>query len=231
MVAAQRLRLLLVAVAAVAGCGSPHPVADTSAAAVTPATELPGLLATVADVNSLMGIGTLMAQPPISEMNDDRHLLPNLNCLGVWQLDEAAIYGERGGENWEAVRHQTMQDRGGDQWQHLVVQSVAAYPSAQAAAGFFVDSGRRWENCVDHHVNITLNDRALPSWFSGQLDRTDNRLTMPIARGAGAQSRSCEHVLNVRGNVVIEVQACGPSASDVGRAAGIADRIESQLTA
>ncbi|MGH3580932.1 MAG: sensor domain-containing protein, partial [Mycobacterium sp.] len=53
---------------------------------------LPGLLLTAKDVDTVMGVSGMTPQNPVDVMGDHRNLLPNLNCLGVWQVNEAPIY-------------------------------------------------------------------------------------------------------------------------------------------
>jgi hypothetical protein len=53
---------------------------------------------------------------------------------------------------------------------------------------------------------------------------------MPVTRGVGNQTRSCQRVLAIASNVIVDVQACKPQQSTaVTQAAEIADRIESKL--
>jgi hypothetical protein len=116
-----------------------------------------------------------------------------------------------------------------EQWDTLVVQSVVTYHSVDDATKFFTESSDRWSKCTDHHVNITLNGIPLPKWFSGDLAKTGNRLTIPVTRGSGDQIRACQRVLALAVNVIIDVQACKPKGSVVTQAGTIADRIESAL--
>ena len=214
-----------------AGCSSEKSSAAT-AATVVPDTELESLLVGVADISTVMGVPTLTPHPVTQVMNDDRNLLSNMNCLGVWQPDQAAIYGEQGtADGWRAIRQQVLRAPDSDDWSTSVAQSVVSYPSADAARRFFDESAERWTKCTNHHVNITLNDRALPRWLSGDLSRTENQLAMPIARGSGAQSRVCQHVLSVRSNVVIDVEACRPPIPVITQASAISAKIEKAIAA
>lgn len=226
---------LAVAVLGLAGC-SGH-TAGTAQSSSSPATVIPDvdldqLLLSVDDINTAMGTTGMTPQPAETEMGDNRNLLPNLNCLGVWQPTEGAIYGKRGGPTgWSAMRRQMLRAPDTEEWKYLAVQSVISYPSADAATAFFNESADRWSKCTNHHVNITLNDKPLPRWLSGSLDRTPTRLTMPISRGAESPgSQSCEHVLGVAANIVIDVETCIPQANSVTQAATIADRIEAAIS-
>jgi hypothetical protein len=226
-----RLPAAIVIGLAIAGCSSEPktPPAPTTPAIVADR-DLDGLLRSASDIDAVMHTTGITPHPASSQMADNRNLLPNLNCLGVWQVDEAAIYGERGGtDGWSAMRQQLLRTPDADTWDALVVQSVVSYPAPDAAQAFFSQSADHWSKCTDHNVNITLNDRPLPKWHSGRLEATDTRLAMPIARGTGTDSRSCQHVLAVESNVVIDVEACTPPVPAVTQAADIASAIAAAI--
>jgi serine/threonine-protein kinase len=87
-----------------------------------------------------------------------------------------------------------------DNWDALVVQAVAAYPSADDARKFFAASTERWSKCT-------------------------NRLTMPISQDPAG--KLCQHALSVDGNIIVDVSACNQSATDQG--AQIAQKIEDRV--
>jgi hypothetical protein len=221
--------LLLVLGVSMSGCGDTRSQSPAAPGMVSDS-ALEGLLLSVAEINTVMGTSNMAQSPMVTAMSDDRNLLPNVNCLGVWQVDQAAIYGTGGGpDGWQSLRKNIFRTPDDNDWTSLVVQSVVSYPSAQAAQRFFGASAQRWSKCTDHHVNITLNDRPLPKWLSGDLARTETRLAIPIARGVGDHARMCQHSLSVASNVIIEVEACSPPTRVVTQAAVIADQIESSL--
>jgi hypothetical protein len=220
---------LLVLELLITGCAAAR-TPSASPPNLIPDSALEGLLLSAAEINTVMGTTEMAQSPMITAMSDDRNLLPNLNCLGVWQVGQAAIYGPGGGiDGWRSLRQNMFRTPDGDEWSSLVVQSVVSYPSADASRKFFEGSAERWSKCTDHHVNITLNDRPLPKWLSGDLSRTDTRLAIPIARGIGGESRMCQHSLSLASNVIIDVEACRPPTQVVTEAASIAGRIESSL--
>ena len=173
-----------------------------------------------------MGATGMQAHQPVSQMADHRNLLPNLNCLGVWQVNEAPIYDP---SHWKSLRQQMLRSPDTDTWDTLVVQSVVSYRTPDAARDFFTQSADRWSQCTNHNVNIRVNDQALPAWKSGDLTRTDNQLAMPYSRGSGDAARSCQHVLAVAANVVIDVAACGAQSPSFTKAADVAAGIDANL--
>lgn len=214
-----------VVVSVLAGCAQ-APAAETPPKPV-PESALSGLLLSADVIDSVMSTTRITPHAPVEQMGDHRNLLPNLNCLGVWQVNEAPIYDP---SDWQQLRQQMLRSPDIDNWDTLVVQSIVSYRSTDAARRFFDESANRWANCANHRVNIRLNDRPLPAWLSGDLTATDTRLTMPYVRGSGPQTRSCERALAVAGNVILDIQACKPQQPDAVTQAGeIADRIEAEL--
>jgi len=193
---------------------------------LVPANALDSALLSVGEVDSAMGTTGMVAHPRVDAMSDHRNLLPNLNCLGIWQVNEAGVYGKDG---WIALRQELLRSPDTDNWQNLVVQSVVNYPSTDAARDFFTQSADRWSKCTDHNVNITLNDKPLPKWRSGALTKTDTELAIPFTRGDAIGVASCQRVLKVENNVIADVQACTRDDSTGTKAATVADQIAAKL--
>ncbi|MEH3141921.1 MAG: sensor domain-containing protein [Mycobacterium kyogaense] len=212
-----------------AGCsGTPTP--QPTAQELVPESALNGLLLNGNDIDAIMDGAPLIAEPVTSAMDDNRNMLPNLNCLGVWHPGETAIYGTADTPgSWTSVRRQLLRAPGNDQWRSSVVQSVTSYPTPEGARDFLSQSADRWTKCSNHTVNITLNDQRLPRWRSGDLDAAPDRLRMPIGRSTETASSSCEHVLSARVNVVIDVLACTPRSADMRQASVISERIASHV--
>ena len=210
-----------------AGCGGGAASGASQAPKLVPDSALTGSLLSADELNAIMGTSGMTPHPPVGQMGDHRNLLPNLNCLGVWQVNEAPIYES---SHWKAVRQQMFRVPDTDHWDSLVVQSVVSYQTADGARQFFTESTDRWSKCANHNVNIQLNGQALPAWRSGDLTKTGTRLAIPYTRGSGDQTRSCQHVLSMAANLILDIQACKPQQqSAVTQAAAVADKIESKL--
>lgn len=210
-----------------AGCAGGAASGATEPPKLVPDSALPGLVLSVDDLNAIMGTTGMTAHPPVAQMGDHRNLLPNLNCLGVWQVNEAPIYEP---SHWKSVRQQMVRTPDTDGWDSLVVQSVVSYRTADGAREFFTESTDRWSKCTNHNVNIQLNGQVLPAWRSGDLTKTDTELAMPYTRGTGDQTRLCQRALSVVANLILDIQACKPQQqAAVTQAADVADKIESKL--
>ncbi len=207
-----------------AGC-SGHGAQQAHAPRLLGDGDLDALLLSAGQMNTVMATTGMTPRPTVRTMGDHRNLLPNLNCLGVWQVNEAAVYGK----GWTALRQQLQRSPDNDDWDNLVVQSVVSFPSQHDARDFYRQSADRWSRCADHNVNINLNGQQLPTWRSGPLAETDSELSMPFTRGAGDHQRSCQRVLAVEVNVIIDAQACKPAAATVTQAAEVADTIRAAI--
>jgi hypothetical protein len=214
---------VLVAGIAVAGCSSGPTTTHPSTPKLVPPSALDGLLPSVGDINAVMGT-TMTPHSAFSTTADHRDLLPNLNCLGIWEIGENAIYGPSG---FTAIRGQVLRDPDSNQWNSLVVQAVVSYPTADAAKKFFADSADRWSKCSNHHVNMTYTGHALISLTFGALTKTDTELTIPVTSSGGGQP--CQRALTVDDNLIIDVAACGPSITD--QATSIVSKIRARISA
>ena len=213
---------------AVAGCSSHQDQKPSAAPELVPMNALDKVLLSPDEVNTIMGTTGLTAHPRVQVMGDHRNLLPNLNCLGIWQVDESGVYGADG---WIAVRQEMLRSPDSDAWRTLVVQSVVNYPSTGDARAFFSQSADRWSKCTNHNVNITLNGKPLPKWHSGDLTKSDTQLAIPFTRGDVNGTDSCQRVLSVDDNVIIDIEACTRDVAPVTQAAVVADKIKAKLPA
>ncbi|MCV7357010.1 sensor domain-containing protein [Mycolicibacterium fluoranthenivorans] len=212
---------------ALAGCSDGAASDSAKPPKSVPDSALPGLLLSAKDVDTAMGVTGMTPQNPVDVMGDHRNLLSNLNCLGVWQVNEAPIYDP---SHYKTLRQQMLRTPNTDQWDSLVVQSAVTYRTADAARAFFDDSADRWSKCTNHTINIRVNGQALPKWVSGNLAKTDTLLSMPYTRGADSQTRSCQRALALAANVILDIQACKPAQQEpISAAVDIADRIESKM--
>jgi hypothetical protein len=213
--------LLILALMA-SSCTKPpqKPVAPPTVAAAA----LDSLLLSAGEVDAVMGTQGMAPQPATAELNDHHDVVANLNCLGIWQTDEAAIY-EKSGRT--GLRRQSLRVPDSDPWEDLVVQSVVSFPSAEAATAFFADSSGRWSKCTNHRLNIAAGAQPATAWMSGELTKTDTDLTIPVTRQAGDQVRRCQRILALKANVVVDLEACKPQP--VTQASALVDRIEAKL--
>jgi hypothetical protein len=214
----------LLILALTASSCSAKPPHEPVAPATVEAAALDSLLLSAGEVDAVMGTHGFTPQPATTELNDHQTVVANLNCLGIWQTAEAAVYENSGRTG---LRRQSLRMPDNDQWDDLVVQSVASFPSASVAAAFFTDSSDRWSKCTNHRLNIAAGAQPPTAWTSGELTKTDTDLTIPVTRQAGDQVRQCQRVLAHKANVIIDLEACKPESVTQGGV--LVNRIEAKL--
>jgi hypothetical protein len=120
-----------------AGCAGGAASGASVPPKLVPDSALTASLLSPDELNAIMGTSGMTPHTPVSQMGDHRNLLPNLNCLGGWQVNEAPIYES---SHWKSVRQQLVRLPDADQWNYLVVQSVVSYRTADAAREFLTES-------------------------------------------------------------------------------------------
>lgn len=214
--------ILLVALA-IAAC-SDKGNAQEAAPKVIGDTDLDALLLKPEEVNTLMAAQGMTPHPVVTVMGDHRNLLPNLNCLGCGRSTNrrsTATVGPRCGNS--CCGHLTPMTG-------TISLCSRSFRSPRAGRPRFLSSvGRPLGQMLDHNVNINLNGQQLPKWHSGALTESNSELSMPFTRSAGEQVRACQRALAVETNVIIDVQACKPAASDVTQATMVADTIKAAI--
>lgn len=214
---------VLAAGIAMAGCSSgatsTHPSSTPKPVSTS---ALDGLLPNVGDVSTVMGTA-MTPHRSFSQTSDHRDLLPNLNCLSIWQIGETSIYGP---SNFTAIRGQVLRAPDSDIWNSLVIQAVTSYASADAAKKFFADSADRWSKCSNHKVNMMATSQGQTTFVFGALTKTDTELTMPV-NSSGPGGRACQRAFAVDNNVIIDVAACGLTIGD--QANSIVSKIEANI--
>jgi PknH-like extracellular domain len=213
---------VLAAGIALAGCSSGATTTHPSTSKPVPPAALDELLPTVGDINAVMN-ATMTPHQSFSTTSDHSELLPNLNCLGIWQIGEKAIYGPSG---FTAMRGQVLRDPDTNNWNSLVIQAVVSYPSADAARKFFAESADRWSGCSNHEVNMSSVGQPQTALTFGGLTKTSTDLTMPVNSIPG---RSCQRGLSVDNNLIIDVAACGQTISN--QASSIVSKIKTRIPA
>jgi hypothetical protein len=209
----------LILAAVVSACGG---APDNKPPPPLAASDLDRLLLGTDEINAVMATNAMAGGTTFTELKQDQELMPNVNCLGAWQVAEQGVYGDSKPAN---VRGQRFTQPDPDSWDSLAVQAVVLYPSADEARKFFTASSDRWSKCTNHRVNLSINGGPTTTYLFGDLTKTDTRLSMPINQTPAGMP--CQHALSVNSNVIVDVSACKPNATD--QAAQIAQKIENRF--
>jgi ABC transport system ATP-binding/permease protein len=126
-------------------------------------------------------------------------------CLGAVDPANEGTYGSSG---FTAIAVQNFTDPAGPL--PTVTESVATFPSADAAAAFEDRQNTDWMDCQNKTVTFTGDGAPPVSVNVGAAQTRDGVLSVVLQRpDIGA---SCQRALNVNSNVVIDVKVCATKA-------------------
>ena len=151
-----RAATVLALVAVLAACSNPAQN-HTSPTSTVPASALEGLLLSAGDIDAVMGTTGMVAHPPFTILAQHSNLLPNKNCLGIWQVGDAAIYDEN---NLTGFRGQDLRLPDTDTWDAMVVQAVVSLPGRRRSQGVLLRVSRQ---VVEVHQPPRQHDRERPA--------------------------------------------------------------------
>lgn len=217
MIGAALAAVVLVAAAAVtlvvwpddgsAGPGAEPGTAPAPAAQAPPATDiaaaqLRSILLTAAQIPTGTDGGPLVLERDGATLSDDSATLDNQQCVGAWAPAQRATYGASA---YTGVAVQDLRALNETVWQDSVTQAVVAFPPDKAGP-FYIDLRGQWALCGGKTVTVTPPGAAGQAWDFGQPSTNSGVVTLAATlRGGGA---SCQHGMQVRGNVIIDIRQC-----------------------
>jgi serine/threonine kinase PknH len=187
-----------------------------------PVAALPGLLLDPAALNTIMG-GTAMVLQP--EAHPDvmwaAGSIDPPECLAVYHPAEQPVYQ---GSGWTAVQGQFVREPG--DLRHAVVQAVISFPTARAATRFVATQAQGWPACNGKPLTATF-PQGREMWTVTTVTNHNGTLTAQLDQ-EGAGGWECRRAVTARGNVVIDVDACGYALAD--QAEAIATKITGRVS-
>lgn len=183
------------------------------------AAALSGLLLSTREAGSVMG-ATLSLASSSQGMFENEPL--DDGCL-VWADAQRHTYE---GSGWTAVRVQELRDRPDDS-DHIVYQSVVAFPDAASARELVASQKDEWTRCDDRRVD--LHDPGDPDahyWSLNTATEQDGVLTITRSE-EDLPGWACQHAMTTKNNVVVDLSACAMDVDD--RGAELARRIADQI--
>jgi eukaryotic-like serine/threonine-protein kinase len=188
---------------------APAPPAATTSrppSSPLPASALPSLLPSVAQLAGIMGDSNLEAKKPFDTLIDSSAEVVEKDCVGALVPVQLVVYDKTG---WMAVHVQSYNDP-----DHAgVFQGVVAFPIAAAAHKSVADQTAPWSGCSGRTVTRTFADGQTERWVFGPLANTDGTLSMTQVQ-EGGNGWGCQRALAARNNIVIDVLACHDDVSN-----------------
>jgi len=183
--------------------------------------RLAGLLLTNPELNTAMGSSTMQAGKPITAMDTSPVTLSSPECQGALYTSQEPTYS---GTGYTAISG-LISSEPGDNYEHLVDESVVSFPSADKATAFVQSSVDKWKACASKTITITSNGKTYRWTFSSFNGNTPN-IWMTRTQ-EGADGWACQRALSVANNVVVDINACGYKINNQG--SQIADQIVKKI--
>ncbi len=194
---------------------SADPGAAPSASAQGPpatnitAAQLRPILLTADEIPGGANGGRLVLERDSATLSDDSASLDNPQCVGAWAPAQEAAYAASG---YTGVAAQFLRGLNEPASQDSVSQAVIAFPEGKAGSSLVTQRGE-WALCGGKTVTVTESGAPGQAWEFAQPAITSGVVVLAATlRGGNA---SCQHGMQVRGNVIIDIRQC--------RAAGGAD--------
>jgi serine/threonine-protein kinase len=176
---------------------------SSTSAPVTPA-ALNHLLLNPDQINAATGATAMSIAATTTVMADDTANVPDQACLPMFSPTQAAVYA---GSGWKAVGGLQLSDH----HSHAVGQTMVLFGSRNEAAAFFAASAQGWPACSNRSYSVTRVGKPDQVYAVGPVTNTNGTLSAAEHTSSGL---SCQRALTVANDVVIDVDACGPSPSD-----------------
>jgi len=182
--------------------------------------ELPGLLLSPEEAAAAMGAPAMIVTGSGTSMSDNSAIMEPRECLAIDGAAEGQVYA---GSDFQAELEQSLNT--GDTFTHYVKQAVVQFPYLEKAAAFFELSAHQWPNC--HQYTHTQSGSV---WDVGDITKADNTLSVNVVQQeASAPGWGCGRALELRNNIVIDVNTCSADPAD--SAVKIADQIGDRVLA
>ncbi|HEX4395580.1 MAG TPA: sensor domain-containing protein [Mycobacterium sp.] len=189
---------------------------DTAQSAVAQPNSLNGLLLSVDQINTAMGVTGMSSVGTMTALTDNSFAVSDPACLPLSGAAEAKVYANSG---YSAVRAQVVAKA----QQNALNQAAVLFPSAQAASAFFAASTQGWQGCANRQFTLSANGNSQVNNVGPVSDANGTlSATVTPANSLGV----CERALTVANDVVIDVTAClGPTGAAVDIAHQIAAHV------
>ena len=182
-----------------------------SAPAGTPATDvaptaLRSILLTADQLPGNQGPDRVVLETDGSAPLDDGGTLDNGDCVGAWSPAQRYVYAAAG---YTGIAVQTLRAINQRSFTDGVVQAALAFPSRERAVASLQLQQKQWGLCADKTVTVTVAGAEPAAWQFGRPTTIPGALRLDSHQRDG--TAGCQHVLAVRGNVLLDIRACRPA--------------------
>lgn len=187
------------------------PSTPTPPAPPVPVSALSGFLLSAEQASEIMGATSMVSPISSDALIDDSMKIVEKDCVGAWAPAQHDVYGNSG---YTAARVQLLRNPSDVAAIFQVIQSVIAFPTAEAAQKLVAAQKTQWSACTGRPFTLQYaNEPAPEHWTFGPLNDTGGTLSMKqVPPGADG----CQRALTARNNVAIDVIACRFDVSNQG---------------
>ncbi|WP_085245083.1 serine/threonine-protein kinase PknH/PknJ [Mycobacterium paraense] len=181
---------------------APSPSAPGPPATDITAAQLRPILLTADQIPRGASGGPLVLERDSATLSDDSATLDNPECVGAWAPAQQSGYAASG---YTGVAAQFLRALNEPESQDSVSQAVIAFPEGKAGASLVTQRGQ-WALCGGKTVTVTPPGAPGQVWEFAQPGITSGVVVVAATlRGGNA---SCQHGMQVRGNVIIDIRQC-----------------------
>lgn len=222
--------VIVVVIIAATGCskavaGQPAPQPAPSAGPLLTNTQLAPLLLPDDAIAKTVGAQALKTYSDYSKIDDDRGIKytqgDRICAAAKWNTVEENYRGT----NYTGVLGRKISEPG-DTPAHDVDEAVVLYKTADAAQRQLDRSMVIWQHCADRRLGFQYEGKDPEIWTVGIPADVGPNIVVRNSLEAG-DGWACQHAMQTKGNVVIDVYACGTDVTD--QAATIANDITAKV--
>ena len=192
---------------------APAPSATPAPAAPVDGADLQSYLATPAELSKrfdgadMQPVG--LSKQPITDIDVNPYKCSGTAVPGISQAWS--------GSGFTGFVDQVVNDSTGD---HKFIQTLGAFPTADAAKYFVSNQLSQWKDCANTNLTITIGGTATHA-NTGAVSTGAEGVNTVVLTPPAAGSRQCARAMIASNNVVVDVRACvvnvGTAASDIAR--------------
>ncbi len=190
----------------------PVTASPTNPAAPGPArpvsvSEMPGLLMPVRDITVQLGMTDPVVGAISSTTTAGASPLANNECVSAWAPAQDTVYA---GSGFTGIAVQLVSDAAPSVSVDQLTQAVATFSDAAGAKQFVAEQVQRWEHCSEQQLAFNLPGKPPAQVTFGSASKSEEGYeAMTHRTDSDPPDRQCERAIAARGNVVIDILACG----------------------
>lgn len=147
----------------------------------------------------------LVLEEDLDTLLDDTGTVSPAHCVGTWAPAQESAYG---GHDQTGIAVQFLRAMNRKVTEEGVVQAVVSYPTHMAAVQSLQQQQRQWQSCAGQSITVAAPGSGPQAWVFDTSEVFAGTVTSAAKLRDG--TAVCQHGINVRGNVLIDIRQCLP---------------------